>query len=77
MINFESVKILSETFFEKFKIKGLAIYEESLVTLLGQGLISGLVVHSSYNQSYSICIYDGEIFRETLFNGGFKGVDIT
>jgi hypothetical protein len=58
-------------------IKGLILYEEPLVNLIGNGLISGLVLHSSHTQSYSVCINEGDIIRKTEIKAGLTGIDLT
>ena len=77
LIDKRYIGTLSETFFEKFKVKNLAIYEEPQVDLISFGLISGLLMHSSHTQSYSVCISDGEIVRRTQFKGGLTGRDLS
>ena len=48
LIDKKYIGTVSETFFDKFKVKNVALYEEPQADLISFGLISGLLMHSSH-----------------------------
>ena len=66
-----------ETMFEKFKVDGVHIACDALLSLYASGISTGIVWHSGYSSSYIAPIYEGKLIKEAVITNDFGGEQIT
>ncbi|XP_036370416.1 actin-3-like [Octopus sinensis] len=68
---------MAEIMFEKFNTHALCIADQTLLSLLASGRITGMSVNVGHGITQIVPVYDGSIKREAAVQWDFGGVDMT
>jgi actin-related protein len=68
---------MTEVMFEKFKVKSLAIFNTSVLSLFSTGRTRGLVVESGEGLTQAVPVFEGYAIPHAIFKMEVAGYDIT
>lgn len=68
---------MAEVMFEKFKVKSLAIFNTSVLSLFSTGRTRGLVVESGEGLTQAVPVFEGYAIPHAIFKMEVAGFDIT
>jgi len=68
---------MTEIMFEKFKVKSLAIFKTSVLSLFSTGRTRGLVVESGEGLTQAVPVFEGYAIPHAIFKMDIAGQDIT
>lgn len=68
---------MAEVMFEKFKVKSLAIFNTSVLSLFSTGRTRGLVVESGEGLTQAVPVFEGYAIPHAIFKMEVAGYDIT
>jgi actin-related protein len=68
---------MAEVMFEKFKVKSLAIFNTSVLSLFSTGRTRGLVVESGEGVTQAVPVFEGYAIPHAIFKMEVAGYDIT
>jgi len=68
---------MTEVMFEKFKVKSLAIFNTSVLSLFSTGRTRGLVVESGEGITQAVPVFEGYAIPHAIFKMEVAGFDIT
>lgn len=74
---YQSRAWMADIMFEKFKVKSLAIFNSSVLSLFSTGRTRGLVVESGEGITQAVPVFEGYAIPHAIFKMDIAGYDIT
>lgn len=70
-------KAMAEIMFESFRSPAMGVAIQPLLSLFATGRTTGIVLESGYGVSYTVPIYNGDVFHQAIMRMNLAGRDLT